>query len=173
MIHRNNRMPCIIRTTSSARKVGGAFLYVFGLNFRLNAFRCSQAKFTASALHTCGHWTMSALFTPLNSSFCLLTALQALRRPSKTSPLLSHIVARDELRRELWAAAGVAKVLGDLVLPQLPTATVTDIGTPFSRNVACPVAKARFKSSQSCPLDQILNVGMLADKEFIVDTRKC
>lgn len=88
----------------------------------------------------------------------------------QTSPLVSHIVARDELRRELWAAAGVAKALGRiLVLPRF-NCYCDRYWYPILPQCRMPGSQ-RFKSSQSCPLDQILNVGVLADKEFIVDTR--
>ena len=170
MIHRNNRMPCIIRTTSSARKVGGNFSLIFRFEFsseRVSMFIGKIYRFRASHM-----WSLDDVGAIYSAQLKFLSfdSLASAAASQQTSPLLSHIVARDELRRELWAAAGVAKVLGRiLVLPRF-NCYCDRYWYPILPQCRLPGSQ-RFKSSQSCPLDQILNVGMLADKEFIVDTR--
>ena len=170
MIHRNNRMPCIIRTTSSARKVGGNFSLIFRFEFsseRVSMFTGKIYRFRASHM-----WSLDDVGAIYSAQLKFLSfdSLASAAASQQTSPLLSHIVARDELRRELWAAAGVAKVLGRiLVLPRF-NCYCDRYWYPILPQCRLPGSQ-RFKSSQSCPLDQILNVGMLADKEFIVDTR--
>jgi len=43
---------------------------------------------------------------------CLFSRPSCQAAQHAASPLVAHIVARDELRRELWAAIAIAQVLG-------------------------------------------------------------
>lgn len=88
----------------------------------------------------------------------------------ESSPLVAHILARDELRREIWAAIGLAKVLDRvLVLPRF-SCFCDRYWYPILPQCRLPGSQ-RFMFSQSCPLDQILDVGAVAADGFIVKTR--
>jgi hypothetical protein len=88
----------------------------------------------------------------------------------ESSPLVAHILARDELRREIWAAIGLAKVLDRvLVLPRF-NCFCDRYWYPILPQCRLPGSQ-RFAFSQSCPLDQILDVGAVAADGFVVKTR--
>ena len=88
----------------------------------------------------------------------------------ESSPLVAHILARDEFRREIWAAIGLAKVLDRvLVLPRF-NCFCDRYWYPILPQCRLPGSQ-RFMFSQSCPLDQILDVGAVADPGFIVKSR--
>ena len=79
-------------------------------------------------------------------------------------------MARDELRRELWAAVGIARVLGRvLVLPRF-RCFCDRYWYPILPQCRLPGASA-FNSNQSCPLDQIIDVGAFNQPGFPVETR--
>ena len=151
MICRDNRTPCTIRTTTSARKVGLIFVMFCHqvLNFCLSARRSSQANSTASALHTCGLRMRVPLLTPPNSSSCLLTALQAMRRPSKHLPSFLTLLQGTNFAESCGQLPESPKRSAGFSCCRVSTAIVTGIGTLSSRNAACPVVSVSSPRSRA------------------------
>jgi hypothetical protein len=140
------------------------------MNFSLNAL-CAFAgklyRFRASKL-----WAIEGDSEEYSQKLNYLSfeSFAGLEASKETSPLVAHILARDMLRREIWAAIGLAKVLDRvLVLPRF-TCFCDRYWYPILPQCRLPGSQ-RFMFSQSCPLDQILDVGAVADPDFVVNTR--
>mmetsp|Transcript_28097 Transcript_28097/g.45024 ORF Transcript_28097/g.45024 Transcript_28097/m.45024 type:complete len:331 (+) Transcript_28097:1708-2700(+) len=86
------------------------------------------------------------------------------------SPLVAHIVARDELRRELWAAVAIARLLGRVLVLPRHNCYCDRYWYPILPQCRLPGSQ-HYKTSQPCPLDQILDVGALVAPAFLVETR--
>jgi hypothetical protein len=86
------------------------------------------------------------------------------------SPLVAHIVARDELRRELWAAVAIAQLLGRVLVLPRHNCYCDRYWYPILPQCRLPGSQA-YKTSQPCPLDQILDVGAFVAPGFPVETR--
>lgn len=86
------------------------------------------------------------------------------------SPLVAHIVARDELRRELWAAVALAKLLNRVLVLPRHRCFCDRYWYPILPQCRLPGSQP-YNTSQACPLDQILDVGALWDKNFPVQIR--
>jgi hypothetical protein len=86
------------------------------------------------------------------------------------SPLVAHIVARDELRRELWAAVAIAQLLGRVLVLPRHNCYCDRYWYPILPQCRLPGSQP-YETSQPCPLDQILDVGAFVAPGFPVETR--
>jgi hypothetical protein len=166
---RSTLMPFTTRTTSMGMQVRH-FVSVPCLNFSLNAPCVSAGKmyrFRASKL-----WAVEGNSEEYSDDLNYLSfeSFAGTEASKESSPLVAHILARDELRREIWAAIGLAKALDRvLVLPRF-NCFCDRYWYPILPQCRLPGSQ-RFVFSQSCPLDQILDVGAVADPGFVVKTR--
>lgn len=85
-------------------------------------------------------------------------------------PLIRHVVARDKLRQELWAAVGIARALGRVLVLPRHRCFSDRYWYPILPQCRLPGA-SDFNSAQPCPLDQVIDVGALNQPGFSVETR--
>jgi hypothetical protein len=136
----------------------------------VHVLRCRAGKlYRFRALHLWAADEQADYFSA-DVKYLSFDSLSGVAASEDESPLVSHILARDEFSRELWAAIGIAKVLDRvLVLPRF-NCFCDRYWYPILPQCRLPGSQP-FKSTQACPLDQIIDVGAFMGKDFIVDTR--